>query len=235
MSAMPSKQVIEQEIRNADCFVALLSSHYSPSRFQHYELEQAFAENNRRLSGNSSNPFLLPVYLSPIVVPIDGFDALHRISWQGDGREALMALRSRIKQNALRRADGSVLCQSHIAAFRGIARDAYFLKVANVSASPFSITHVWVEVLDEEWYFEYPVCRPLPGPVQPQGREWETFFYCNRLPGYPDKSYFESFRIRLSNGVVYKSYKNDNVASYGKIAGGPLAPQEEPKLVKLRL
>jgi TIR domain len=92
------KQVIEQEIRNADCFVALLSSHYSPSRFQHYELEQAFAENNRRLSGNSSNPFLLPVYLSPIVVPIDGFDALHRINWQGDGREALMALRSRISR-----------------------------------------------------------------------------------------------------------------------------------------
>jgi hypothetical protein len=90
-----------------------------------------------------------------------------------------------------------------------------------------------VEVIDEEWFFDYPGCRPLPSPLLSPGIEWETFLFCDTLPASARVSYFECFRVRLSNGQIYKSYKNNNVAAYGKIAGGPLMPAERPNIVKL--
>ena len=231
------RSIIEKEIQSSDYVVAILSSSYSRCRFQHFELERAFAEHERRTSSGLRSQFLLPVFLSPVIVEIQGFDSLHHIDLTADIRGTLVALRSRIKHSFPTReiADARVLCQSHIANFRGIPRDAYFLKVANVSTEPFSVTHAWIEVLDEEWFFEYPECRPVPSPVLTPGQEWETFIFCEHLPNASSKTYFEAFRIRLSNGDVYKSYKNNNVAAYGKIAGGPLAPDELPRIVRMPL
>ncbi|GAA0334809.1 hypothetical protein GCM10009087_51430 [Sphingomonas oligophenolica] len=229
------KPIIEEEIAHADYVVALLSSSYDPLKFQHFELCKAMEEQRRRLAAGITDVFVLPVYLEPVRVNIHGFDDLHRIDWNDNPRAVLGALRTTLLHKFLTReaAERRILCQVHIAQFRGIARNAYFLKVANVAIPPFSITHTWIDVFDRELYFEYPVSRPLPSWALSPGMEWETFLFCEHLPGYPEQSYFEKFRIRLSNGEVYRSYKNNNVAAYGKVGGGPLAPSEPPKMLQL--
>jgi hypothetical protein len=231
------RDLIRQEIETSDYCVAILSKAYAPDRFQHWELQEALRQHQARSGKPGRQPFLLPIFLEDVAIPIPGFETLHRIRYENDGKSVIRSLRSRIKHSFQDRetSESKLRCQSHIAWFRGLPRDAYFLKVANVSNDPFTITHVWIEVLDEEWFFEYPNSRPIPTPVIHCGEEWETYFYCDSLPGYPQESYLEKFRIRLSNGQVYRSYKNDNVAGYGKIAGGPLAPREAPAIVKLSL
>ncbi len=231
------KDIIEREISKADYFVALLSSGYDPKKFQHIELCEAIREHRKRIADNPDDHFILPVYLGPVQVEVPGFAALHRLDWRDDPRIVLATLRRTIKHSFRSRAESEsrVRCQTHMANFRGLARDAYFLKVANICIPPFAITHVWVETTDQELFFDYPKCRPLPSAILGPGSEWETFLFCDLLPGHPDRTYYEKFRIRLSNGDLYKSYKNNNVAAYGKIAGGPLMPGEPPKILKLPL
>jgi len=231
------RSIIAEEIEQADYCVALISAAYNIQRFQHFELEHAYKVHCERTNQNCGGAFLLPVYLSNANVAIPGFETIHHLDYRQDSPSAIRELINLLRYNFPSKSEAAarVLFQSHIAEFRGIPNDAYFLKIANVNQPPFKVTHMWVDVAEKEWHFEYADCRPMPSRIIKCGEEWETFIFRKRLPHLENQTYFEAFRIRLSNGQVYKSWKNDNVASYGKVAGGPLAPDEVPKVIKIRV
>jgi len=108
-----------------------------------------------------------------------------------------------------------VLCHSAVLVPTG--PECYFINVTNLSAQrDAEITHVWIECGSE-----IPVLnpsRPLPRRLKPE-ESWETWIELRRLPASFRADVFEHARVRLSNGRVIKSQKNESVPSAGYVPG----------------
>ena len=108
-----------------------------------------------------------------------------------------------------------VLC--HHAVLLPNGPECYFINVTNLSLQrEAEITHVWMQCGDE-----IPVLnpsRPLPRRLKPE-ESWETWIHLERLPASFRDDAFEYARVRLSNGRIVKSKKNENVPSAGYVPG----------------
>ncbi len=108
-----------------------------------------------------------------------------------------------------------VLC--HRAVLLANGSECYFINVTNLSLQrDAEITHVWMECGDE-----IPVLhpsRPLPRRLTPE-ESWEIWIELQRLPASFRDNAFEHARVRLSNGRIIKSKKNENVPRAGYVPG----------------
>lgn len=108
-----------------------------------------------------------------------------------------------------------VLC--HRAFFLPNGPECYFFNVANLSLQrDTEITHVWLESRNQ-----IPVLnpsRPLPHRLRPE-ETWETWIEVNGLPESIREDSFKLARVRLSNGRIIKSKKNEDVPSVGYVPG----------------
>ena len=96
--------------------------------------------------------------------------------------------------------------------------ECYFINVTNLSFQrDAEITHVWMESGNE-----IPVLNPsrsLPRRLKPE-ETWETWIEVESLPTLVRADAFKLARVRLSNGRIIKSKKNENVPSVGYVPGG---------------
>ena len=108
-----------------------------------------------------------------------------------------------------------VLC--HRAFFLPNGPECYFINVANLSLQrDAEITHVWLDS-DEQIHVLNP-SRPLPRRLKPE-ETWETWIEVNTLPLSIREDAYTLARVRLSNGRIMKSKKNEDVPSAGYIPG----------------
>lgn len=108
---------------------------------------------------------------------------------------------------------------AHHAFFVGGDRAHYFLNVVNLTDVPTTITHLWYE--DEATYIPVePPSRRLPKRLLP-GEVWETWVPLDLLPEHRRGDAHADFQLRLANGEVYRSVRDDDVPPYGTVPGGP--------------
>ena len=95
--------------------------------------------------------------------------------------------------------------------------ECYFINVTNLSLQrDTEITHVWIESGDQ-----IPVLnpsRPLPKRLKPEGT-WETWIEVERLPISIREAAFRLARVRLSNGRIINSRRNEDVPIAGYVPG----------------
>jgi hypothetical protein len=103
----------------------------------------------------------------------------------------------------------------HEAIMIGSQIPMYFVKVINISTEKdLTITHIWVKDTDKELDI-INLDRPLPFKLE-KSDIWETWFEKNKIKD-KDKV-FQSVRVELSDGKIYKSIKNVNVRPIGFVA-----------------
>ena len=106
-----------------------------------------------------------------------------------------------------------VLC--HRAVFSPTGPDCYFINVTNLSLQrDAEVTHVRIESGNQ-----IPVLNPsrtLPRRLRPE-ETWETWIEVERLPMSIRQDAFRLARVRLSNGRIIKSKRNENVPSAGYV------------------
>jgi len=108
-----------------------------------------------------------------------------------------------------------VLC--HRAYFLPNGPECYFINLANLSLQrDAEVTHVWLES-DNQIPVLNPT-RPLPRRLKPE-ETWETWIEVESLPKSIREDSFELARVRLSNGRIIKSRKNENVPRAGYVPG----------------
>lgn len=108
-----------------------------------------------------------------------------------------------------------VLC--HRAFFLPNGPECYFINVVNLSLQrEAEITHVWLES-DEQIPVLNP-SRPLPRRLKPE-ETWGTWIEVDTLPQSIREDAYTLARVRLSNGRIMKSIKNDDVPSAGYVPG----------------
>ena len=108
-----------------------------------------------------------------------------------------------------------VLC--HRAFFLPNGPECYFINVTNLSLQrDAEVTHVWIESGNEIPVLN--LSRPLPRRLRPE-ETWETWIEVERLPIPVREDAFKLARVRLSNGRIIKSKKNENVPIAGYVAG----------------
>ena len=108
-----------------------------------------------------------------------------------------------------------VLC--HRAFFLPNGPECYFIYVANLSLQrDTEITHVWLEG-GEQIHVLNP-SRPLPRRLKPE-ETWETWIGVESLPLTIREDAYTLARVRLSNGRIMKSKKNEDVPSAGYVPG----------------
>jgi hypothetical protein len=108
-----------------------------------------------------------------------------------------------------------VLC--HRAFFLPNGPECYFINVTNLSLGRDAVvTHVWIESGDQIQILN--PSRTLPRRLGPEDT-WETWIEVGRLPISIRENAFTLARVRLSNGRVIKSKKNENVPTSGYVAG----------------
>lgn len=108
-----------------------------------------------------------------------------------------------------------VLC--HRAHFLPSGPECYFINVTNLSPQrDAELTHVWM-ACGEDIHVLNP-SRPLPHRLRPE-ESWETWVEVNKLPMPVRVTAFNLARVRLSNGRIIKSKKNENVPSAGFVPG----------------
>jgi len=108
-----------------------------------------------------------------------------------------------------------VLC--HRAFFLPNGPECYFINVTNLSLQrDAEVTHVWIESGNEIPVLN--LSRPLPRRLRPE-ESWETWIEVERLPIPVREDAFKLARVRLSNGRIIKSKKNENVPIAGYVPG----------------
>lgn len=95
--------------------------------------------------------------------------------------------------------------------------ECYFINITNLSPQrDAELTHIWM-ACDNEIHVLNP-SRPLPRRLKPE-ESWETWIEVNKLPNSVQSNAFNLARVRLSNGKILKSKKNESVPSAGFIPG----------------
>jgi hypothetical protein len=95
--------------------------------------------------------------------------------------------------------------------------ECYFINVTNLSPQrDAEVTHVWVACGNDIHVLN--PSRPLPRRLRPE-ESWETWIEVNKVPPDVREAVFDLVRVRLSNGRVIKSKKNENVPSAGFVPG----------------
>ncbi len=95
--------------------------------------------------------------------------------------------------------------------------EGYFINVTNLSPQrDAEITHVWMACAEDIQIIN--PSRPLPRRLKPE-ESWETWIEINNLTEQDQSDAFSLARVRLSNGKILKSKKNENVPSAGRIPG----------------
>ena len=108
-----------------------------------------------------------------------------------------------------------VLC--HRAFFLPNGPECYFINVTNLSPQrDAELTHVWIERGNKIHVLN--PSRPLPQRLRPE-ETWETWIEVGRLPIPVREDAFKLARVRLSNGRIIKSKKNENVPTAGYVPG----------------
>ena len=111
----------------------------------------------------------------------------------------------------------SVRALCHRAFFLPNGPECYFINVTNLSLQrDAEVTHVWIESGNEIPVLN--LSRPLPRRLRPE-ETWETWIEVERLPIPVREDAFKLARVRLSNGRIIKSKKNENVPIAGYVAG----------------
>ena len=105
----------------------------------------------------------------------------------------------------------------HKAFFEISDQECFFINVTNISRTrEIEITHVWFDLNPQ-----VPVInkdRVLPKRLKPD-ETWETWIGVNSVPTATIDEVFKLARVRLSNGTIIKSRKNNNVPVRGTVPG----------------
>lgn len=123
--------------------------------------------------------------------------------------------------------DRIVKVRTHRAHFIGESAESYFVNITNLSPKRVvEVTHVWYEDSDTNIPVEQPA-RKLPVRLE-LDESWETWIPVAALPSDEAAEAYDSFRVRISSGVVFSSERNTTVPLTGTVpgAGRPLLPTE---------
>jgi hypothetical protein len=108
-----------------------------------------------------------------------------------------------------------VLC--HRALILPNGPECFFINITNISLQrEVELTHVWLDYTPEIHVLN--PHRVLPQCIKP-GRSWETWIAVNNVPLSYHDTVFDNTLIRLSNGRIFRSRKNNHVPITGFIPG----------------
>lgn len=112
----------------------------------------------------------------------------------------------------------------HVARFRSAPKLYYFVNLANVSGRPVEVTHVWYQDSANHVRVNPPL-RPLPVRLQPS-QAWSTWLALDAVPQPHRSTAHNMFRIRLSDGTVLTSTRDDTIPPEGTVPGGAAGPDQ---------
>ena len=214
------ERAIRKAIRDSRYFLVLLSRHSVTKKgFYQKEIRIALEILDEYPEDET---FVVPVRLDDCPVHFEKMAVLQYVdmfpNWNAgiDRIISVLQLHSRDAENA----PPPVRLTSHQARFRSSPRMLYFVNIANRTAMPVEITHVWYEDHQSHIQIE-PWSRRLPVRLEPN-QAWCTWLERDEIPEAHQDDAYDRFRLRLSTGEVIGSRKEDSVPPIGPVPGGPI-------------
>jgi len=225
-SLLPGEQwkvAITKAIAASDHFILLVSSRsVVKSGFYQKEIRLALEVLSQQPPGKI---FLIPARLDNSEPEFEELKELQYVDLFPDfqngvdkiirvlGTHRRTVLQSRILSISLR-------FTVHQARFVSKAKLYYFITVVNLSRSVIEVTHLWYEKSDYHIPVS-PTSRRLPRRLEPS-ESWTSWLALDEIPVRYRKDSYDCFRLRLSDGTVAISTKEDTVPPYGSVPGGPI-------------
>lgn len=216
------EQEITRKISEADYFVPLLSRAFlDKSRFAFRELELAIEIQRRE----PERRFIVPTRIEACEFGFPELEQLHCIDLFESGNRSLHQLLSAVGRYGEYTGDPEIRLTSHQAVFRVSERTFfYFINVCNLMDRAIAITHVHYQ--DPTHHISItPRSRPLPVKLE-AADVWCTFIRKGHLPLEFSEDAFDKFFVRLVNGHVYRSKKEDSIMNEGSVPGGAIMMED---------
>lgn len=220
------KEEIMNQIEASDYVILLLSSHSTEKR-GFFQKEMSFAlECATEIP--SDKIYLLPVRLDNCEIKkrylknkqyVDLFP-----DWNEGATRIIDAMKSHLREVQPGQS-GGMRFTSHQAKFlRSSQYMFYFLNISNGNPVPVEITHVYYQDA-ENHILVNPPSRPLPQRLE-VNEAWCTWIALNDLPNTFRSVAFERFQLRLSDGSIHNSVKENTIPPHGSVPGGRYTDQD---------